>query len=252
MTIKELGSWVPCLTSSFEGSDNGSEEDSAMDGEDEEQGDSNSEDMQAHGHSFESQVVMEEGEIRPEVKVCAAPSLGESLVDGLVEEIPDETDHVQRQNATGRWGEAVELGTAVLQELNSEEVGRKSVREEGDMAVATEEGSAATPSRPPGFSNFGLRLETQQELFGRSRETVTGVKKKRVQMANSTSTSLGSKGNDLINLLNGIRSDTSPEIMIDNMKNFIDIGVSLGYDMSGCEETMSKLLNHMGELKGFT
>ena len=92
-------------------------------------------------------------------------------------------------------------------------------------------------------------MQTPYELSGRSRETVNGVKKKRVQMANSNS--LGSKGNDLINLLNGIRSDTSPEIMVDNMKNFIDIGVSIGYDMSGCEETRSKLLNRMGELKGF-
>ena len=77
---------------------------------------------------------------------------------------------------------------------------------------------------------------------------VGGGTKKYVKMASSKS--LGSKGNDVINLLNGMSSGTNPDTVVDNMKKFIDIGVTLGYDMDACEETRKNLLSRMGVLKG--
>ena len=52
-----------------------------------------------------------------------------------------------------------------------------------------------------------------------------------------SSKSLGSKGKELINLLNGMNVGEDPKLVLENMKRFIDIGTMLGYDMEGCEDT---------------
>ena len=65
----------------------------------------------------------------------------------------------------------------------------------------------------------------------------------------SCSFSLGSKGNELVELLNGMGTDNKIEAVVQNMEKFINIGTCLGYNMADCVGTKNKLISRMGAME---
>ena len=121
--------------------------------------------------------------------------------------------------------------------------GKKNTSTPEGNAVRTETGD--TPSRPPGFSNTvqqqssERRSKNESANNGRGGEDIPSL---------PSSKSMGSKGNELLHLLNGMQTGEDPNLVLNNMQKFIEIGVTLGYDIEGYEDTRRKLIKSMGEL----
>ena len=240
--VKELGTWLPIVATTVDDSEEGSEADRSMECEDDEQGDSNSSAMDKNEDAYVSMEAMEDGEIRPDEGTNK-----NTHQDGVLDDNVSEANDEHATNSNRRWADEVELGDAVMQEV-------AAVLPRHNQAVETvpAEGEAAstdTPSRPPGFSASVLRHEVVQDGSRCSSAPAAGGTKKWKKKASSMS--LGSQGNVLIELLNGMNFGTTPETVVENMQKFIEIGVKLGYDMEACEETRKTLLSRIGGSTGF-
>ena len=118
-----------------------------------------------------------------------------------------------------------------------------SLSQSGNRAEA----SSATPSRPPGFSapnqvSIGKGSSAREGGSVGNADSEEGGTRK-IPYASS----LGSKGNDMIKILNDMGSTNKLEAVVDDMDKFIAIGECLGYNMADCIETKNKLISRMGD-----
>ncbi|KAL4583477.1 hypothetical protein LXL04_008050 [Taraxacum kok-saghyz] len=137
----------------------------------------------------------EEGEIlMDEPRNVSVP-----MEEGRVEDVSSEEEI---RSGKKKWGDEVELGMAVLQDIGSSAVKGNSLAHKGDS-------SAATPSRPLSFSHQPATSPLQDS---KGAEVDQNAGRECAQLPTAASSfSLGSKGNELVELLNGMGANNNIE-----------------------------------------
>ena len=116
--VKELGCWMPNFLNPVVESEDGSEGHGMNDEENEDDGDLGSEEDSSNSFLHNHEAEREEGEIHMEKEERDGTTQVHNDVEGVVVEEPiDASEGTQQQHS--KWGDDVDLGNAVLQELGT-------------------------------------------------------------------------------------------------------------------------------------
>ncbi|KAI3781352.1 hypothetical protein L2E82_11365 [Cichorium intybus] len=130
-------------------------------------------------------------------------------------------------------------------------VNNEKLVETGDhlMGLNVENKSSNVHEKPCSRITKAMNSGNMDSCGSSNKRSATGNNKnfKKVSKLSLSSTS-GSKGQELISLLNGLETEMDGQVVIEKMGRFIEIGEMLGYDMNGCSETREQLIKIIVEL----